>query len=174
MSYQLNGFFAIKNHRYAVVDYEQIKDIKDVKESAIENINVYLIKADKLSELCSNAENLSYNYHFSHLRHPYWDFRHMQLMRPANPNAYKFELNLSDMLEFVEKDKFGVLVVPREDEYAPVVYADSMRKSQTLVSSRSKSPNRVSPYRVSPNRVSTETPPKDTDVLSDNSSTSTT
>lgn len=92
----------------------------------------------------------------------------MRLMRPANPNAYKFELNLSDMLEFVEKDKFGVLVVPREDEYAPVVYADSMRKSQTLIS-RSKSPN-----RVSPNRVSNETPPKDTDVLSDNSSTSTT
>lgn len=27
MGYQLNGFFALKNHRYAVVDYEQIKDI---------------------------------------------------------------------------------------------------------------------------------------------------
>ena len=50
-------------------------------------------------------------------------------MRPTNPNAYRFELNLSDMLEFVESDKFGVLVVPREDEYAPVIYADSMRKS---------------------------------------------
>ena len=31
------------------------------------------------------------------------------------------------MLPFVEPDKFGILVVNRDDEYAPVIFADNLR-----------------------------------------------
>lgn len=123
----LNGVIVQKNYRYGVVDYEDIKDMPEIKNDFIENINIYLLKADKLSELCSNAENLSYLYHKDFHRHSYWDFKAMKIVKPLQPNAYRFELDITDFLTFVEPDRFGVLVVPREDEYAPVIYADNLR-----------------------------------------------
>lgn len=40
------------------------------------------------------------------------------------------------MLTFVESDKFGVLVVQRDDEYAPIIYADNVKKQATLLKSK--------------------------------------
>lgn len=39
---------------------------------------------------------------------------------PEKENAYKFELFVHNCLEFVDKEKFGLLVVERDDEFAPV------------------------------------------------------
>ena len=39
------------------------------------------------------------------------------------------ELRLEDFLSFIEADKFGVLKVDRDDEFAPIVYADNQAVS---------------------------------------------
>lgn len=45
-------------------------------------------------------------------------------MKPEKPNAYKFELFIHNFLPFCEPGKFGVLIVPREEEFAPVKNAE--------------------------------------------------
>jgi UDP-N-acetylglucosamine pyrophosphorylase len=92
-----------------------------------------MLKADKLYELCTNAENLSYLYHKEFKRQPYWDFKTMRQVRPPlnQKNAYKFELKLEDFLPFIEGDKLGILKVDREDEFAPVIYADNQASNST-------------------------------------------
>lgn len=55
----------------------------------------------------------------------------MKLVKPSQPNAWKLELRLEDFLSFIEADKFGVLKVDREDEYAPIIYADNQAISPT-------------------------------------------
>ena len=44
----------------------------------------------------------------------------MQLIKPEQPNAYKFELFIHNFLPFCEAGRFGVLRVSREDEFAPI------------------------------------------------------
>ena len=76
------GIIVQKDYRYGVVEYEDIKEIESLKSDPIENINIFMLKADKLSELCSNAENLSYLYHKEFHRHACWDFKTMKLVKP--------------------------------------------------------------------------------------------
>jgi hypothetical protein len=82
LGYLLGGVFVEKDYKLVVEDYEIVKEIPDIKENAVENLNIFMIKADKLSELCSNAENLSYNYHKFFIKYPFWDFRTMKLVKP--------------------------------------------------------------------------------------------
>lgn len=43
-------------------------------------------------------------------------------------------MNLTDFLPFVEPDKFAIIQVEREDEHAPVIYADNL-KNKSLTGS---------------------------------------
>ena len=45
------------------MDNLELLDMPDIRNEALENMNIFMLKADKLSELCSNAENLSYLYY---------------------------------------------------------------------------------------------------------------
>lgn len=65
------------------MDYTKVREMEEVKEQSLENLNIFMLKADKLAELCSNAENLSYLYHYDYHRHPYWDFKLWKLVKPA-------------------------------------------------------------------------------------------
>ncbi|CDW76463.1 udp-n-acetylglucosamine pyrophosphorylase [Stylonychia lemnae] len=138
------GLFVIKDQRFAIMDNQDLLDLNTIRQEALENMNIFMLKADKLSELCSNAENLSYLYYQDFHRHNYWDFKTMKLVKPLQNNAYKFELRLTDMLPFVEPDKFGILLVNREDEYAPVIYADNLRTKTYQTSNTSFNNSTVS------------------------------
>ena len=71
-----------KDQRYAIMDNLELLDLPDIRNEALENMNIFMLKADKLSELCSNAENLSYLYYQDFHRHNYWDFKGMKLIKP--------------------------------------------------------------------------------------------
>jgi len=42
------------------------------------------------------------------------------VINPLEPNGYKFELYIPDVYLLCDPDKFGLLEVKREEEFAPV------------------------------------------------------
>lgn len=88
------------------------------------NILIFILKADKLLELCAQTQTLNGLYHKAHKKVPFYDFKSMQVVKPESPNAYKFELFIHNFLPFCEPGRFGVLRVQREEEFAPVKNAE--------------------------------------------------
>jgi len=59
-------------------------------------------------------------YHKHLKKVPVWMEEQQKSEIPEKENAYKFELFMQNCMGYIEKEKFGLLVVDREDEFAPV------------------------------------------------------
>ena len=70
-------------------------------------------------------------YHKAFKKIAYWDPKTGAPVKPAAPNAYKFELFFHNFLPYIEEGRFGVMRVAREDEFAPVKNADGLDSPQT-------------------------------------------
>lgn len=79
---------------------------------------VFIFKAEKLLQLSCDTESMNSLYHKAFKKIPYWE--NGGLVRPEKNNGYKFELFAHNFLPFCEAGRFGVLLVPREDEFGPV------------------------------------------------------
>lgn len=88
------------------------------------NILIFILKTDKLLDLCQNSDELNKLYHRATKKIPYWDEASGKTVKPTSNNGYKFELFIHDFLTKCEPGKFGVLRVSREEEFAPVKNAE--------------------------------------------------
>lgn len=76
------GVVVKKNGKYDIVEYSEIseEDANAVNPDTGElkfnlgNILIFILKADKLLELCNNTETLNKLYHKAHKKVPFWDF----------------------------------------------------------------------------------------------------
>ena len=76
------GVVVKKDGKYDIVEYSEIsdKDVNAVNDKTKElkfnlgNILIFILKADKLLELCKNTETLNKLYHKAHKKIAYWDF----------------------------------------------------------------------------------------------------
>jgi UDP-N-acetylglucosamine/UDP-N-acetylgalactosamine diphosphorylase len=75
------GVIVKKNKKYEIVEYSELSDIEASKMDPktgqlmfnLGNILIFLLKADKLLELCSNKDTLNSLYHKAVKKIPYWD-----------------------------------------------------------------------------------------------------
>lgn len=126
------GVIVKKDGKYDVVEYSELSEADanrlDPKTKELKfnlgNILIFVMRADKLLELCNNADTLNKLYHKAHKKVAYWDFQSMELVKPSTPNAYKFELFIHNFLPFCDAGRFGVMRVVREEEFAPVKNAE--------------------------------------------------
>ena len=126
------GVVVKKGGKYDIVEYSEISEqdanAVDPKTGELKfnlgSILIFLLRADKLLELCNNAETLNQLYHKAFKKVAYWDFEKNEIVKPDAPNGYKFELFLHNFLPFCDAGKFGVLKVHREEEFAPVKNAE--------------------------------------------------
>ena len=63
---------------------------------------------------------LCYRYHVAKKKVNYYDATRSEVITPPEINAYKFELFLFDAFVLVKPEKFGLIEVKREEEFAPV------------------------------------------------------
>jgi UDP-N-acetylglucosamine/UDP-N-acetylgalactosamine diphosphorylase len=97
---------------------------------------VFILSSAKLLDLASNAATLNALYHKAFKKYTYLDADTGNRVTPTAPNSYKFELFIHNFLPFCEVGRFGVLRVPREDEFAPVKNAegnDSPASAKALI-----------------------------------------
>ena len=85
---------------------------------------MFMISSEKLLELCRDTESLNKLYHVAYKKIEKFDGGKL-----VKENGYKFELFLHNFLPFC--DKFGVLKVQREDEFAPVKNANGSAETDT-------------------------------------------
>ena len=133
------GVVCKRDGKYDIVEYSEIseKDVNDIDASTGElkfnlgNILIFMLKADMLLELANNTETMNKLYHKAYKKIPYWDDAENKQLKPENPNGYKFELFIHNFVPFCDLGKFGVLKVPREDEFAPVKNAEGVDSPQS-------------------------------------------
>lgn len=118
------GVFCKKNNRPYVIEYTEITDrMANERDSEGELIygeshiltNLFNIKA---------LENISHNklpYHSAFKKVKYMD-KNGEIIKPDEPNGYKFESFIFDAFETLED--MSILRVKREDEFAPLKNAD--------------------------------------------------
>ena len=85
------------------------------------SILIFLLAYDTLKDVIleGSVDALNSLYHVANKKGAYYDEETDTTVTPTEPNAYKLELFIHNFLAFVD-DKFGVLRVKREDEFAPV------------------------------------------------------
>lgn len=118
--------------KYDIVEYSEIspEDVNAINEQTGElklnlgNILVFILSSQKLLELASNSATLNALYHKAFKKYAYLDPSTGLKVTPSSQNSYKFELFVHNFLPFCEVGRFGVLRVPREDEFAPVKNAE--------------------------------------------------
>jgi len=126
------GVIVKKNGAYDIVEYSELTEEQANKIDTsrgelmfnLANMLIFIIKTDKLLELCKNTENLNKLYHKAIKKVQYWDGKMNKIVKPTSNNGYKFELFIHNFLPFCDFGKFGVLRVQREDEFAPVKNAE--------------------------------------------------
>jgi len=118
--YEKAGVFCRKNGRPYVIEYTEISDemanLKDDKGNYVygdAHILGNIFRLDFLKEIA----DVGLPYHTAFKKAPYID-ADGNLVKPENPNAYKFEMFLFDAFAFL--DDMALLRVKREDEFAPV------------------------------------------------------
>ncbi len=75
------GVICKRDKKYEIVEYSELTDAEaskiDPKTSQLMfnlgNILIFLLKADKLLELCNNKETMNSLYHKATKKVPYWD-----------------------------------------------------------------------------------------------------
>jgi UDP-N-acetylglucosamine/UDP-N-acetylgalactosamine diphosphorylase len=121
------GNFAVKDGKVAVVEYDEMSEAMTKEKDKNGRLKYnhgsicnFLFKVSKLLDICQDTEQLNQMYH-KHLKMvPVWLEELQKSEVPEKENAYKFELYIQNSLGFVEIDKFGLLMVEREEEFAPV------------------------------------------------------
>lgn len=83
--------------------------------------------------------NYSYRYHVAKKKIQYYDEKIKRPVTPLENNGYKFELFLHDCFQLCTSDKFGIMEVKRDEEFAPVKNApgsaeDSPDTARALIS----------------------------------------
>jgi UDP-N-acetylglucosamine/UDP-N-acetylgalactosamine diphosphorylase len=78
-------------------------------------------------------------WHWAHKIVPYWDLETRQQVVPSEPNAYKAERFLFDILPFAKRAQ--VIATRREEEFAPVKNlqgSDSVDSSRRAISEKAR------------------------------------
>jgi UDP-N-acetylglucosamine/UDP-N-acetylgalactosamine diphosphorylase len=125
--------------KYDIIEYSEIskEDAEAINPESGElkfnlgNILVFLLSSKKLLELVNNASTLNDLYHKAFKKYAYIDTETLKKIVPTVPNAYKFELFIHNFLPMCEAGRFGVLRVPREEEFAPVKNAEGVDSPQS-------------------------------------------
>ncbi len=133
------GVVVKKDVKYDFVEYSEIseRDATAVDPETGElkfnlgNILIFILRAEKLIELANNVETMNKLYHKAFKKIPHWDEKENLLVKPEEPNGYKFELFIHNFLPFCDAGKFGVLKVVREEEFAPVKNATGVDSPET-------------------------------------------
>jgi UDP-N-acetylglucosamine pyrophosphorylase len=84
------------------------------------DIQDYLLKTDILLKLCSDIKDLNKLYRKSFKKIETYDEEEECTVTPDACNGYTFELYINSFFQFCDSNKFGVLMVERAEEYAPV------------------------------------------------------
>ena len=119
------GVFCKRNGKPNVIEYTEItEDMAEARDKDGEllygesHILCNLFSVDAVERMGANP----LPYHIAFKKAKYID-KDGNLVEPDSPNAYKFEAFLFDA--FGEVDEMAVLRVKREEEFAPVKYADT-------------------------------------------------
>jgi UDP-N-acetylglucosamine pyrophosphorylase len=124
------GVFCKKNGKPSVVEYTEIT--KEMSEERDENGELKFGESHILSNLF-NIEALikmkenNFQYHVAHKKANY--IKNGELIKPTEPNAYKFESFLFDAFELL--DDIVIMRVKREDEFAPIKNAQGVDSPET-------------------------------------------
>lgn len=78
-------------------------------------------KTDFLEHVATNgSKELIKKYHIAKKKIKYYDTNTKQIVTPPDVNGYKFELFIFDVFLLAKPEKFGLIEVRREEEFAPV------------------------------------------------------
>lgn len=80
----------------------------------------YLLKSDILLKLCCDISDLNKLYRKSFKKIETYDEEEECTVTPDACNGYQFELYINSFFQFCDSNKFGVLMVDKSDEYAPI------------------------------------------------------
>lgn len=80
----------------------------------------YLLKSDILLNLCSDINDLNKLYRKSFKKIETYDEEEECTVTPDACNGYTFELYINSFFQFCESNRFGVLVIDKSEEFAPV------------------------------------------------------
>ena len=121
------GIVVKKNNKYAICEYSQLseQDLFALDDNGTLKYNLgsilnFIIKTDKLQEFIEDSDVLCKMYYKSFRKIPYFDAEKKETVGPVANNGYKFELYVNSFLPNIEKGKFGILKVQRDEEFAPV------------------------------------------------------
>lgn len=113
---------AIEENRLCIVEYSELPP-----ECTGEDESGHLIYS--AANICNHYFSLSFllesvfpslysSYHIAHKKIPYYDPTTQSTVTPSQNNGIKLEMFIFDIFSLATK--FGVMEVPREDEFAPV------------------------------------------------------
>ena len=132
------GVICVKNGKYDIIEYSEFSKEQSEKTQQdgrlyfeLGNLLMFMLDSSKLIELCESTDALNKLYHYAFKKVEFWDGE--KLVKPTKENAYKFELFLHNFLPFCDSGKFGVMLVDRNEEFAPVKNADAPLGSNQLV-----------------------------------------
>ena len=130
------GAMCLENGKPSIVEYYELTDemaeARDEKGTLLYGFGVilnYLFRVDKLNEIAGSKLPL----HIVEKKVPYLD-ESGQMQKPEEPNAYKFETLILDMVYMM--DNCLAFEVEREKEFAPVKNAtgtDSVESARELL-----------------------------------------
>jgi UDP-N-acetylglucosamine/UDP-N-acetylgalactosamine diphosphorylase len=81
-----------------------------------------------LSSKQASTFSAIWSYHAAKKKNRYYDTNTRTFVKPETENSYKFELFYFDIFSLCPSDKFAVLEVKREEEFAPVKNAPGSKE----------------------------------------------
>ncbi|MBR3325553.1 MAG: UDPGP type 1 family protein [Clostridia bacterium] len=125
------GVFCKRDGKPSVIEYSEIS--KDMAEELDENGELKYGESNTLCNLFSlkaieKVSEVNLPYHIAFKKASYID-KNGEIVKPSEPNAYKFEAFLFDAFEIL--DDIAVLRVKREEEFAPVKNAEGADSPET-------------------------------------------
>ncbi len=125
------GVFCKKQGKPSVIEYTEIsKEMSEMKNNkgelvyAESHINCNLFNIEAIEEMSKDK----LPYHSAHKKIEYLN-KEGQVVKPQEPNAYKYESFIFDAFE--QLDDMTILRVKREDEFAPIKNAEGKDSPQT-------------------------------------------
>ena len=137
------GIHVLKNGKPDVIEYSEMTPEmihrKDENGNLVFDTSHIVNALYSISFLETAATSSAKNYHLAKKKIKYYDEEKKQAITPSDINGYKFELFYFDILPLSDPEKFGLIEVKREEEFAPVKNApgaaqDSPDTARTLMS----------------------------------------
>jgi UDP-N-acetylglucosamine/UDP-N-acetylgalactosamine diphosphorylase len=94
----------------------------------------FLFEVHRLLEIFSDSSNLPKLFDKRSVKAYMWNEDIQKSEEPEKENAYKFEISMTNAFKFIEKNKFGLLEVEREEEFAPVKSPEDQQHAIELIS----------------------------------------